>query len=424
MSDDPRFEREARRWLELGPTEAPERALSQVLLVIATTPQERGRRAPWRNMTMINLLRVAAVLAVSFALVAGPVRWWVEGSSPGPGAISSPSPAPLPPTACPSGGPLPSGTLTTIAGTGAKGSTGDGGPALAATVDPGQGIAVDDQGNVYFADAGGSVRRIRTDGIIEAFATGFDSPSGVAFDAAGDLYVTDGYTTIKKVDRNGVVTTVAGTGVSGYSGNEGPATEAEVQPVQVAVGPAGDLYFDDLNNFRRIDPAGIIHAFAGTTDPGFDGDGGPAADARFGQAVNRRWRPCRTAACTWATRATSASDVWTRPASSTPWWVTGHRGGQGMTALPSTPQVTSSPFGMSSDPAGNVYFTDWQASRVRRIDPDGIITTVAGPVVAGSPDCGPANSAYLSAPVAVAWHEGALFIVEAGSKTRIRMVVP
>ena len=371
MSDDPRFEREARRWLELGPTEAPERALSQVLLVIATTPQERGRRAPWRNMTMINLLRVAAVLAVSFALVAGPVRWWVEGSSPGPGALSSPSPAPLPPTACPSGGPLPSGTLTTIAGTGAKGSTGDGGPALAATVDPGQGIAVDDQGNVYFADAGGSVRRIRTDGIIEAFATGFDSPSGVAFDAAGDLYVTDGYTTIKKVDRNGVVTTVAGTGVSGYSGNEGPATEAEIQPVQVAVGPAGDLYFDDLNNFRRIDPAGIIHAFAGTTDPGFDGDGGPAADARFGQAVNgmapmpdgsvylgdpgnKRIR-----------RVDPSGIIDTVVGNGTSGWA-----GDDGPAIDA--QVTSSPFGMSSDPAGNVYFTDWQASRVRRIDPEGI----------------------------------------------------
>ena len=177
--------------------------------------------------------------AVAIAFTIGPIRWWVDGSSPGPGAVSSPSPAPLPPTACPSGTPLPSGTLTTIAGTGVKGSTGDGGPAFAATVDPGQGIAVDDQGNVYFADAGGSVRRIRTDGIIEAFATGFDSPSGVAFDAAGDLYVTDGYTTIKKVDRNGIVTTVAGTGVSGSSGNEGPATEAEIQPCRSRSGRQG-----------------------------------------------------------------------------------------------------------------------------------------------------------------------------------------
>ena len=85
---------------------------------------------------------------------------------------------------------------------------------------------------------------------------------------------------------DGSTTVAAGTGVSGTKGNDAPAVEAEIQTISLAVGPDGSLYFDDLNNFRRVDPDGVIHAFAGSIEPGFTGDGGRAVDAALGLSVS------------------------------------------------------------------------------------------------------------------------------------------
>jgi sugar lactone lactonase YvrE len=422
MNDGRQFEREAQDWLELGPSQAPEHAIQAALLVIETTPQRRGPLAPWRYRHMTTFIRVAAAMAVALAIGFGTWAWWASGPATGPAAVDSPRPAPLPPTSCPGGSPPASGTIATIAGNGSAGSTGDGAAALDALIDPGSGIAVDNSGNVYFGDANGSVRRIRTDGTIEAFASGFQSPNGLVFDAAGDLYVADGFLWIKKVDPAGVITTFAGTGVSGNSGNEGLAIDAQIQPAGLAIGPDGDLYFDDLNNYRRIDPQGIIHAFAGSTTPGFDGDGGPAVDALFGESVVGM-APMADGSVylgdpnNFRIRRVGPDGI-IRTAVGT--GVAGNTGDRGP-AIAAT--VRSSPFGMTSDPDGNMYFTDWQNASVRRVTPAGIIDTVVGKVGTGpaSGDCGPATSTALIAPVAVAYHEGALFIVESG---RIRMVVP
>ena len=415
-------------WLDLwfadGPAEVADRVIEGALTTIDSTPQ-RHARVPWRISNMNASFRVVAVAAAALAIIFGPLNLLPHGSTgPGVNVNVSPSPAPLPPTDCPAGTPLPSGSIATIAGTGDAGPTGDGVLALNATLSVGQGIAVDTAGNVYFGDAKAhAVRRIRPDGIIEAYATGLDAPSGLAFDAAGNLYLTDNFVRIKKIDPAGTVTTVAGTGVSGSSGNDGPAMDAQIQAAGLAIGPRGDLYFDDLNNYRTIDPQGVIHAFAGSVTPGFSGDGGLAVNATFGESVNGmgpdslgnvylgdpgnlRIRRVDTAGVIMTVAGTGTS---------------GYSGDNGP-AIDAT--MMPSPYGMAVDPAGDLYFTDWQTASVRRIDPAGIITTVAGTGGGGSAgDCGPATAAYLNGPVAVAVHQGALFIADS-QNNKIRMVVP
>ena len=219
----------------------------------------------------------------------------------------------MPPTACPAGTQLNSGDIATIAGTGLPGHSGDDGQATAAAISTpySGGIAVDQSGAIYISDTGNHViRRIGLDGVITHVAgtgkPGFSgdngpaaqaaltAPSGLAFDDAGDLYVTDS-ARIRKIDTAGMITTIAGTGATtASSGNDGPATAAVINAGQIGIGPDGSLYIDDTNNFRRIEPDGIIHAFAGTGVAGYSGDGGPALDARSVKSTAPPWPPTGT----------------------------------------------------------------------------------------------------------------------------------
>ena len=295
-------------------------------------------------------------------------------------------------------------------------------------ISPSVGIAVDQDGNVYFSEEQSrSVRRIGTDGVITTVAgpdTGADFvlPLGLAFGRDGSLYVSDiGASRVWRVEADGSTTAVVGTGTSGTKGNDGPALEAEVQPAGLAIGPQGDMYFDDLNNFRRVDAEGVIHAFAGSTEPGFGGDGGPAIDASFGESVV-------------GIATDDAGDVYLGDPGNlrirkvdasgtiTTFAGTGKSGpsGDGGPALEAT--LSNSPFGLALDADGSLYFSEWQRNSVRRIDPAGTVTTVVG----GSSelgDCGPASDASVLAPQGIAIHDGVLYIVDSG-RSRIRMVVP
>ena len=199
----------------------------------------------------------------------------------------------------------PSGTITTVAGCGqvttpcALVGLGDGGPATAPFMGPFD-VAVDSAGTLYIADDGHqSIRKVDSSGIITTVAgngkAGFsgdggpatgaalNGPGGIAFDSAGNLYIADlSNNRIRKVDTAGIITTVAGNGVNGFSGDGGPATSAALaNPHAVAVDSAGNLYIADTNNFRvrKVNSAGIITTFAGTGTVGFSGDGGPATSA-------------------------------------------------------------------------------------------------------------------------------------------------
>jgi sugar lactone lactonase YvrE len=331
---------------------------------------------------------------------------------------------------------LQSGDIATIAGTGVAGTSGDGGQAAAAAIHgPYATVAVDAAGALYITDSTTRiVRRIGADGIISTFVSS-DSfgpasfPMGLAFDAAGDLYVADpGHEAapyIWKVDPTGQVAPVAGIGFFGSTGNDGPALSAKEVAAQVAVGPHGDLYFDDVNGFRTIDTAGIIHAFAGSGVTGFSGDGGPAVDATLGlsQPV---WLGVAADALgnvylgdpsNFRIRKVDAAGIITTVAGT---GVSGYSGDGG----PAATATISSLNGLAVDSAGDVYFADTVNNAVRKINSAGVITTVAGTGKTGfSGDCGPAASAELNTPSAVAVHDGILYIVDSNNN-RVRIVVP
>lgn len=184
------------------------------------------------------------------------------------------------------------GVITTIAGTGVYNSTGDGGPATAATIANPRGIAVDRAGNIYVSDRDASyVRRITPDGIINPFAgrrlsyatTGDGGPATgasllyparLAVDSAGNLYIGSDEYKIRRVGANGIITTVLGTGTYGFSGDGGPAIEAtiasQVDDICIALDRNGLLNICDTDNdrIRRVDSAGNINTIIGTSHYG------------------------------------------------------------------------------------------------------------------------------------------------------------
>jgi sugar lactone lactonase YvrE len=182
----------------------------------------------------------------------------------------------------------PFGIIETVAGNGSFGSTGDGGPAIEASLASPRAVAVDTDGNLFIADRF-NLRKVDTSGIITAFPfTGaFFNARGLAIDETGNLYVSVGHR-VRKVDPSGLITTVAGNGSDGFSGDGGPATSASLNaPSGLAIDAAGNLYIADKWNhrIRKVDISGIITTVAGDGTRGFGGDGGPAIDAYLNSPV-------------------------------------------------------------------------------------------------------------------------------------------
>ena len=215
----------------------------------------------------------------------------------------------------------PNGALTTIAGVEpgtcqgtVEGCLGDGGPATSAFIDDPEGVAVDAQGAVYFADyALHRVRKVSPSGIISTIAgtgkLGFSGdggpatqaqlyePKGVAVDRKGNLYIADSSNNrVRKVSRGGKITTYAGTGKAGFSGDGGPATRAKMYaPWGLAVDTRGNLYITEGNTrVRKVSPSGKIATIAGgaRATSSSSGDGGPATRAQLnfpkGVTVDRK----------------------------------------------------------------------------------------------------------------------------------------
>jgi len=176
-----------------------------------------------------------------------------------------------------------SGVITTFAGNGTGDDAGDGGPAKSAEVAFPLSLAIDKAGNVFIAESG-FIRKVDPSGIITSPITA--SAAGMAFDSAGNLYFSDrNGNALHKLSPGGVLTLVAGGGAVGFSGDGGPATQATVYfPSGVAVDAAGNLFFADKGNnrVRKVDTKGIITTVAGTGTAGFSGDGGPATSAKLG----------------------------------------------------------------------------------------------------------------------------------------------
>ncbi|MBW1818596.1 MAG: hypothetical protein JRJ60_15750, partial [Deltaproteobacteria bacterium] len=333
--------------------------------------------------------------------------------------------------------------IDTVAGGETYGCSGDGLPATDAQLDFPWGIAVDASGNLYISDIGcNRIRKIDTSGIITTVAGNgtygysgdggpatqaeLDTPMDVAVDTSGNLYIVDGFNArIRKVDTNGIITTVAGNGTYGYSGDGGPATQAQLyEPGGVTVDTSGNLYIADTYNYRirKVDTSGIITTVAGNGGWEHSGDGGPATEAQFGHsygiAVDDSGNLYIADYYNTCIRKVDTSGIITTVAGNGTY---GYGGDGGL----ATQAELNRPIDVVVDHSGNLYITDTYNSRIRKVDTSGIITTVAGNGTwAYGGDGGPATQAEIKGPYGVAVDDSGNLYIEDTYNNRIRKVSP
>jgi uncharacterized protein (TIGR03437 family) len=312
------------------------------------------------------------------------------------------------------------GTIQTIAGSGAQTFTGDGAPANQAALNVPVDVFADQAGNLFIADQfNNRIRKVASDGTISTVAgtgvAGFagdggpainaqiNTPTGIRGDSSGNLYIADvGNQRIRKVDSSGVITTFAGNGNKGYGGDGGPAIDASFyNAVRVAIDPSGNVLVADQSDhrIRRITPAGIVSTFAGngagTPSAGaFSGDGGPAVDASLNNP---------TAVAVDGTGVVYISDQANQrirkvALDGTITTIAGN-GSQGFggDGGPASAAILNYPGGIIVDSSGNLYFNDDINYRTRMIAANGTISTIAGSGSQGfSGDGGAATAASLN----------------------------
>lgn len=338
--------------------------------------------------------------------------------------------------------------INTFAGNGTYGFAGDGGPATTANFQNTHDIALGADGSLFIAEPGSNrVRRVGPDGIISTVAgnglygfggdgvpateTRLAEPRGIAVGPDGSLYIADAFNhRIRRVGPDGIITTVAGNGIgNNYNGDGGPATAAEVGgPFDVAVGPDGSLFITVGSLIRRVGTDGIITTIAGGNGtPGFSGDGGPATAARISSAVRIAVGPDGSLFFVdqgnLRIRRIGTDGIITTVAGN---GSTGSSGDGG----PATDATFTKPGALAVGPDGSLFIGDGPQQRVRRVGPDGIISTVAGSGPGNGyygGDAGPATAAILTnydframAGLAVA-PDGRLYVSDL---TRIRLVRP
>lgn len=348
------------------------------------------------------------------------------------------------------------GIISTVAGTGTSGYSGDGGPATNAKISPSGKAAVDGAGNLYIPDAGNNrIRKVDINGTITTLAGNgqsghsgdgalainaeLESISGVAVDTAGNLYVAafggnfvvSSVNRIRKISTNGIITTVAGNGTLGYFGDNGPATSAQLAVTQaIAVDLARNIYVFDHDNsrIRKVDASGIITTVAGNGTSGYSGDGGPATSAKIshadlsgfnGLAVDSAGNLFIADGLNSVIRKVNVSGVITTVAGNAS--MSGYSGDGG----PATEAKLNGPNGLAVDVNGNLYLADGENGVIRKIDSNGIITTVAGGQSHGcSGDGGLATNAQLGFPKGVAVDTTGHFYFSDPSCYVVRMVDP
>jgi uncharacterized protein (TIGR03437 family) len=324
------------------------------------------------------------------------------------------------------------GVIATVAGGGS--SFGDNGPATSAQFTYPWEVAVDSVGNLYIADPDSNRIRKVSNGVITTVAGNgnqgssgdngpatsaqLNSPAGVAVDSAGNLYIGDTLNNrIRKVS-NGVITTVAGNGTPGFSGDNGPATSAQLNQLYgVAVDSAGNLYVaDTLNNRIRKVSSGVITTVAGNGTPSFSGDNGPATNAQLylpaGVAVDSAGNLYIADVLNNRIRKVSGGMITT----------VGGGGSAFGDDVPATSAWLVNPRGVAVNSAGNLYLADTMNGLIREVS-NGVIATVAGNRMQGfAGDNGPATSAPLYFPDGIAVDSaGDLYIADTNNN-RIRKV--
>lgn len=331
--------------------------------------------------------------------------------------------------------------ISTFAG---GGSGGSGSPATSASIYDPIGGVFDKYGNYYCANGTGNVvSKVSNMGIYTVIAgngtAGFggddsiatiaevNEPTAVKLDTKGNIYICDvGDSRIRKVDATtGIITTIAGNGTAGFGGDNGPASSAMLNyPQDICFDKLGNLYIADCSNFRirKIDTSGIITTFAGTGIAGYSGDNGPATNAKFSLITGLATDDTGNL---YLAGSSLGSNVVRKinPAGI----ITTVAGVNGMYAYTgdgiAATDAPMSPIKIAIDNFGQLVIADNMNDMVFRVNLSGIIYTVAGNGVLGfAGDNGQATAAELNYPSGVAYDScGNLYIAEANNK-RIRKV--
>jgi sugar lactone lactonase YvrE len=325
------------------------------------------------------------------------------------------------------------GVITTVAGNGTPGYSGDGGPAKNAQFSGLSDIAVDRSGNLYIADLYSHVVRKVSNGAVTT-AAGIGSygysgdngpatnaelagPSGIAVDSAGALYIAEGYNNRVRKVVNGTITTAAGNGAASFSGDRAAAVNATLrQPADVAVDAAGNLYIADFGNnrIRMVASSGVINTVAGNGTQSFSGDRGAPTSAGLAS-------PRRLALDASGNLHIADGVRIRRVAGAAINTVAGGGPCAGESGPPATAQLHS-PRGLAVDQSGNVYITDAGTGRILKAA-NGAISKVAGTGNAGfTGDNGPAASAQLSAPNGIAVDGSGDIYIADSLNARIRRI--
>ncbi len=307
--------------------------------------------------------------------------------------------------------------ITTFAGDHSLGTTvsGDYGPATGAGIDRPYGLATDAVGNVYIGTPF-TIRKVDAAGIITTIAgigtagyTGDGGPAtaaqignayGLVVDAAGNIFMADiEFNVIRKINTSGIISTIAGTGTAGYSMDGGHAADSNLaHPTSVAVDGAGNVYFTEFTSrVRMVSPSGALSTVVGTGYPGYAGDGGPATNANlgfpYGLALDGAGNMYIADQLYNVVRKVNASGQISTAVGSYSLSGFGGYSGDGGAA---TQALLNKPQGIAVDAAGNLFISDYFNSVVRKVNTSGIITTYAGNGLAGySGDGGPAPVARL-----------------------------
>lgn len=353
----------------------------------------------------------------------------------------------------------PSGIITTVAGNGNSGPSPDGLPATAASLTSPRLLAADAAGNLYIADwATSRIRKVSTDGIISTVAgdgthgqSGDGGPAtsakigqvgGMAVDPSGNLYFSDNYyddvvidgedyaivrLRVRKVSTDGNITAVAGNGYSGFSGDGGSAVDAQLtSPGALTVDGSGNLYIGDSSRVRKVSPDGIISTVAGDGTNRYVTGDVLATIAGAVSAVGLAADPAGNlyiADTTLRIRKLSAAGMIATVAGTGP-SVVGLMASPG-DGGPAAQAPLSAPTGVAVDRTGTLYIADTFNDRIRRVSPDGSISTIAGKGSAGPiADGGPATEAFLYWPAGLAVDDSGNLYVAAAGDSRIRMISP
>jgi sugar lactone lactonase YvrE len=369
------------------------------------TPAKKARPSPLttRRIYVAALgITLVAILLTGLALANG---WLATTNSPGP-------------------------KIVTVAGTGLRTFSADGGPAASAGLVRPVALATGPRGEIYIAE-GNRVREVKPDGRIATLAgTGeaghagdggpaalaqLTTPQGLAVDSAGRVYIADTLNNrLRRVDTDGTIRTVAGTGDAGYTGDGKPAIEARLNlPTGVAIGFGDSVFIADTGNnvIRQLGVDGIIRTVAGTGEAGYGGEGGPALSAALhapaglafddegnlyiADTLNQRIRRVNVN----GQIATVAGDG------------VAAYGGDGGQAIYAELNLATNPIegmgqALAVGPTGDVFIADGVNHRLRRLDPSGVMTTVA----------------RLNTPLGVAVDpHGAVYVADAGDNRVLKI---